>query len=175
LLTIKARGFLELSAAPGSAAAAFVNVLSTDPAVINELNAEIKSGRVFLSLGGRRYRVNTGAGDQIGTPGAEGGVVTDALVYAQTPNGYIALRATTLAVGGQALFTADKPVSLAVREGTVLTLDYSAHEGTQLAFGLADRPTRVSLDGQDHGGWSYAAQTGLVIELPAGNGVIGIR
>jgi hypothetical protein len=175
LLTMKARGFLELRTALGSGTTTFVNVLSTDPSVMNGLNTEIKSGRVVLSLGGRRYHINTGAGNHVGAPVADGDIVTDALVYSKTPNGYIAMRATTLAVSGEALFTADKPLSVAVREGAVLTLDYSAHERTKLAFGLPGSPERVSLGGKNHGSWSYAPQTGLVIELAAGNGVLGIR
>jgi len=150
-------------------------VLSTDPSVMNGLNADIKSGRLVLSLGERRYHINTGAGNLYGAPVTEGDVATDALVYAKTTNGYIAMRATTLQVGGETLFTADKPVSIAVREGEILTLDYSAHEGTKLAFRLPGSPERVSLDGENHPSWSYGPETGLVIELGAENGVLGIR
>ena len=48
-------------------ATTFVNVLSTEPSVMSGLDAELKSGRIVLSLGGRRYHINTGAADHIGS------------------------------------------------------------------------------------------------------------
>ena len=175
VLNMKARGFLELCAALGSGATTFVNVLSTDSSVMSGLNGETKSGRTVLSLGERRYRIDTSAGNRVGTPVTEGDVVTDALVYSKTPNGHIAMRVTKLEVGGQTLFTADKPICIAIQEGAVLTLDYSAHEEMKLALRLLGRPKLVFLDGQDHRNWSYSPETGLVIEIPAGRGVLGIR
>jgi len=173
-LAMKARGFLELSTKLAGRATTFVNVLSTDPSVISGLDAEMKSGLVVLSIGGRRYHINTGIANDDGIRAAEGDAASDALVYARTPNGYIAMRATTLEVRGGRVFTAGKPISIAIREGPVPAIAYSAHEETKLTLALPHRPERVSLDGEDLDSWSFAPQTGLVIGLPAGNGVLRI-
>ena len=175
VLKMKARGFLELSTTLRNGATTFVNVLSADPSVMSGLDAEIKSGRVVLRFGGRRYHINTGAANHTGNRMEEGDVISDALVYSRTPNGYIAMRATMLEVSGETLFAADKPVSIAVQQGAVLSVGYSAHEGTKLVIALPDRPKRISLDGEFLDSWSFAPETGLVIGLTAGNGVLRIR
>jgi len=173
-LAMKARGFLRLSAALGGGITTFVNVLSTDPAVMSGLNGQTKDGCVVLALGERSYMINTAAENSAGAQYTEGEVTTDALVYSKTANGYIAMRATQLEVGGETLFTADKPVSIAVAEGAGLTLDYSAHEVTQLIVRLSSEPQLVSLDGEKYLGWTYSPETGLIIELCAGKGLVEI-
>jgi len=175
VLKMKTRGFLELYPTLRNGAVTFVNVLSTDPSVMSGLDAAIKSDRVVLSLGGRRYHIDTDAADHSGSRIEEDDVATDALIYSRTPYGYIAMRATTLEVSGAALFTADRPVSIAVRKGAVLTVGYSAHEETQLVIALPDSPERISLAGKLFDGWRFAPETGLVLKLPAGHGVLRIR
>jgi len=175
VLKMKTRGFLEFYPTLRNGAITFVNVLSTDPSVMSGLDAAIKSDRVVLSLGGRRYHIDRDATDHLGSRIEEDDVATDALVYSRTPNGYIAMRATRLEIRGAALFTADMPVSIAVRKGAVLTVGYSAHERTQLVIALPDSPERISLDGKLFDGWSFAPETGLAVGLPAGRGVLQIR
>ncbi len=174
-LTMKARGFLHLSAPVGDGARTFVNVMSTDSSAMSKLDARTKNGCVTLSIAGRTYYVNTSAGNPSGDPFTEGDVTTDALVYAKTGNGYIAMRATKLEVGGATMFASDRPVSICFDEGAALSIDYTAHEGAVLTFRLSSKPQLVTINGERFRNWTFSAKNGLVINLPAGTGVIGIR
>lgn len=176
-VTMKARGYLQLSVnlEEGKELRAIVNVLSTDSEILANLNERTYNDHIVLTIGGRAYCINTASGVPNLNAYTEASVTTDALVYAKTDDGYIAMRATSLVMDGETLFKADKPVSLVFRDGAVMTLDYSAQEKTSLLFLISSKPKLISIDGEKFRNWRYSKKSGLSMELPAGNGVIGIK
>lgn len=173
-VTMKARGYLKLTAGLGGSGTAIVNVLSTDNQVLNALNPKKESGVTTLTVNGTSYAINTSAGHPAGAEYTVGTAATDALVYARTSAGYIAMRATKLTVDGKSLFTSDKPVSVSFRDGDVMTFDYDAHDGARLAVALSSKPKIVTLNGEKFRAWDYAKGV-LTINLAAGSGTIGVR
>ena len=174
-VTMRARGFLHQSVKLDGGATAVVNVLTTDNAIMSGLDARVRDGHTVLTIGGRQYFINTSATDPVGETFTEGAVTTDALVYATTDDGYMAMRTTSLESGGETLLSSDKPVSVVFRDGEVMTIDYSVHEPAKLVFKLSSKPKLVSLDGERYREWTFDKKSGLTVNLPAGRGVIGIR
>jgi len=176
-VTMKARGYLKLTVPlkGGGERITVVNVLTTDAAVIEGLDDSSYEDHAVVTIGDTEYCINTSPA----VPGhgayTEGEVSTDALVYARTRDGYIAMRATRLEMNGETLFEADKPVSVEFRDGEIMTLSYSAGEETTLTFKVSSKPRLVSLDGGKFRDWKYRKDRGLTLNLPAGGGTIGIK
>ncbi|MCE5251585.1 heparinase II/III-family protein, partial [bacterium] len=171
---MKARGFLRLSADLGQdgGAATVVTVMTTDRAVMDGLNDRTAPDHAVLSAGETGFFINTARGGMY----TEGSVTTDALVIAAGPKETIAMRATMVDLQGEMFLRADKPVSVVYRrDGVVKTLSCSAFEPTRITMALDSKPGRVLLNGVPFKGWKYSKKDGVVIELPAGESVIGIK
>ncbi len=151
-ITMKARGFLELSAPVREDRAAFVNVLGTDEELIDGARAERVAGGLKLTAGNGAWILNT-----------DGGVVkagdteTDAIIFGPGTTGFLALRATMAALGGKPLFEATKPVSLSMdgRSGATI-LAYSAAETSDVALSLRKKPGFVKAADGKPVSWSFA-------------------
>lgn len=176
-ITMKKRGFLQQSSTldTGHERRTFVNILSTDSAIIAGLNEKMYDDHGVLSIGGSEYYINTSCGALDPKTYKEGSAETDALVYASIPGGYIAMRATRLVLNGETLFSTDKPVSLVFKDGEIMSITYSAAVDTKLSFKLSSSPKLVSLNGERYRDWKYSEKSGLSMELTAGSGVVGIR
>jgi hypothetical protein len=170
-ITMKARGYLQLSAGLGSNPVTVVNVLSTDEPLASSLQAENGSGFSAFSLGGIQYVVNTSGGKRF----TRGEVETDALVHAIGPDGFLALRASTLVQKGRTLFSTDKPVNLRFRGDAAQKLSYAAPDGADLALRLGARPKQVILNGQRIRTWKFDAKSDLRLRLEPGEGTIEFR
>ena len=168
-LTMKPRGYLQLTSDLGWAGetTTFINVLSTDSAVFSSLNERVFDDHALMTLGGRDYYVNKTEG-QLYT---DGGVTTDALVYAATSDGYLAARATTLVVDGVTLFAANKPVSLAVGEGEPAVICYSSEETVNLKLRLMKKQKKTLINETPVKGVKYR-DGNVTLSLPQGNGEI---
>ncbi|MBT4485344.1 MAG: hypothetical protein HOC71_16880, partial [Candidatus Latescibacteria bacterium] len=175
-ITMKSRGFLQLTAElnGNTRETTFVNVLSTDSTLMANLNEKNYSDHAVISINGAEYYINTSNGATAGKAFTEGMITTDALVYSLRPEGYIAIRATNLEVEGEKLFSSEKPISLVIRDSTIMTIGYSASEQTELWLKFTSKPKRVTLDGNKYRDWKYSRKSGLRLELPAGSGMIGI-
>ncbi len=172
-LTMKARGFLQLSAnlGNGSESTTFVNVLSTDDDIISALNDRKFSDHIILTVGTTEYIINTAVEKQY----SEGSITTDALVYAEKPNGYCAMRVKNLTIDSDVLLNSESPVSIEFEEGTIKTVTYSAPEKTNVTLKIGMKPKGITLNGMKYKNWKYTQKRGLSIILPAGEGVVGIR
>ena len=166
-VTMKARGFLQLSAGFESGAVTFVNVLSTDDSVISGLREYNHDGHVSFSIGSKDYCVNTSQGKEV----IQDGVTTDALVYATLNGGFLAMRATKVSIDGIMRMSVDNPVSVVLQGGRIL---YSAEKASTLKLGMDSVPKSVTMDGQKITGWKYADKE-FTIDLEAGSGEITIE
>ena len=167
-VTMKARGFLQLTAPLEGGAATVVNVLSTDESVFSQLRERSSGASTELTLGNIRYAIKTSPGKDIRFDD----VVTDALVYANLDGGFLAFRATKVEKGSGSVLTADKPVSVVFKNGWI---DYSAAENTGLKLKLDSKPGRVVVNGEKVNGWTFDKQQMLTITLTAGSGTVEIQ
>ncbi|MHB9028288.1 MAG: heparinase II/III domain-containing protein, partial [Candidatus Latescibacterota bacterium] len=170
-ITMKARGYLQLTADLGNNPVTVINVLSTDESMVSSLREESGSGSSAFSHGGMQYVVNASGGKRF----SRGDVETDALVHAIRQDGFIALRASALAQKGRALFSTNQPVNLQFLGGATPKLLYAAPEGANLTLHLGARPKQVLLDGQQIRNWKYDAKSGLRLRLGPGEGTLEIR
>lgn len=167
-LTMKARGYLQLSANLGNSPLTLVNVLTTDARVVSGLNAEQGVSSTAFTYGGTRYVVNrTG-----GKPFSGGGVETDALVHAVRPDGFIAFRVSSFTRDGKMLFAADRTID-AELNGNVLR--YAAPDGAMVTLAVAAKPKQVMVNGQRTRDWTYTPASGLQIVLTPGEGTVAVR
>jgi len=171
-ITMRARGFLQLTARLPERGATVVNVMSTDGAVMGGLNERSLDGYTVVDIAGREYAVKT-------TPRGSfvyDGMRTDALVLSgYGDGGYFAGCATVLTVAGEPVFRSDRPVSVTVKTGDTTTVAYSAREKTRLVLSRMDKPRLVTLDGERFGNWRFDRRDGLALDLDAGTGAIEIR
>ncbi|MFC1608072.1 heparinase II/III family protein, partial [Candidatus Latescibacterota bacterium] len=167
-VTMKARGFLQLSAGLGSEPTVFVNVLSTDQKALSQISERIFDDHICLSVR-NLYCINTTGGQDF----TEKELTTDALVYATLSNdpranGYRAMRTTKVVVAGETILRSDKPVSVVSRYSS---FQYTAAEDVKIAVKLNAKPAMVSLDGEKITGWRY--NNGMLsMSLSAGSGVL---
>ena len=122
-------------------------------------------------MNGGDYFINTSRNSLF----SQGSVTTDALVYNERGDGFVALRVTVVKIDGRTLVNSDIPVSLEFMPGAVTKIKYSASETTRLKLLLDSEPERVSLNGEKITAWSYNKKDGLIIEIPADEGEILLR
>jgi hypothetical protein len=160
-ITMKARGFLELTAGVENGRSGFSHILSTDKEAISGLKAGGDANVIDLTLGGVQYFINKTEGLAVQAGSAE----TDALVFSRLPDGFIAARASSVKDNGQLLIKASNLASIAFRKkGRALMLSFSAPEGTRLEIFTGIKPTALRLNQQAHRRWEF--QDGWVIISP---------
>ena len=119
---MKKRGFFELSGKFDSddGKITFVNVLTTDTGRLNTLDERIYSDHTVVAYGERNICINTTLGKRY----REGSVETDALVFSEIKNGFVALRAQHVSLQGMPVISVDRPVSIEFRNGAIKTFSY---------------------------------------------------
>ncbi len=169
-ITMRARGFLELAAPVQNGAAGFVNVLSTDAEIVSGLTSAARSGYEEVSIAGSRYLLGTAEGRSFEADG----IMTDALVFHKTSNGFLAARATRVEENGLALLRSDRRGSFAVAgRDKGPKISYAAPDGARLEIPASRRPRSVVSGPKTGVKWEY--RNGMVgIDLPAGEGTIEI-
>jgi hypothetical protein len=169
-ITMKARGFLELAAPVQNGAAGFINLLSTDAEIVSGLDAVAKSGHEEVTIAGSRYFLDTAEGRSYEADG----VMTDALVFRKTSDGFLAARATRVEENGRALLRSDRRGSFSVSGGGKgLKISYAAPDGARLEIPAARSPRSVVIGPKTGINWKY--RNGMIgIELAAGEGTIKI-
>ena len=170
---MKARGFLQLTSDLDDSrqGTTFINVLSTDNGVMSTLNGKTYADHAVISVNGGDYFINTSRNSLF----SQGSVTTDALVYSERGDGFVALRVTVVKIDGRNMVNSDNPVSLEFIPGAVTKINYSASETTRLKLMLDSEPERVSLNGERITAWSYNKKDELDIVIPAGEGEILLR
>ena len=167
-LSMKARGFLERSLAVDHGVVTSVHLLSTDRELVENSKAEQAPDHIAWSLEGTRYLVNTSSNGTI----SEDGVVTDAIVYADTPSGRIVLHATKLELSGTMELIADAPLSLVLVDAGFV---FSSSQPTRLTIHRDHEPREVLVQGNVVRDWTYGSAGELTIMLPEGNGRVELR
>ncbi|MBN1292866.1 MAG: heparinase II/III family protein [Candidatus Latescibacteria bacterium] len=167
---MKARGFLQLSTdiGNGNGGTTFVNLLSTDETLNNSLTCTNKSDHCIVTANGCDYYINTSCGKKY----TDTSVNTDALIYFETDNGYKAMRVSHIAVNGNTLFSADKPVSVEYTEGTQGRIKWSASETIQIKLLLDIKPKQVLVNDKPFKKWSFSDKNEFEIKLSRGRGEI---
>ncbi len=174
-VTMRPRGYLAYTVPLPKGGTVLVNVLTTDAALADTLAPDSGEGFVSVVLQGMRYRVNITppAGDRTWTDGT---LASDALLYAENSDGWLAMRATRITLDGDTVLAADRPVSIRCREGDVALFEYASAEPVRLTLGFAVPPRVVTLDGNRVRGWKYDDDRHeFTLDLPAGRGVLGLK
>ena len=167
---LKSRGFLQLTAELGGECTTFINVLSTDNDLISNLDTITSPDHVAIAIGNTTYYVNTSNG-KIYT---DKDLTTDALVYAGTKEGFVAMRVTKLVSNGETILRSDNPICIAFKDGKVKKINYSASQKTKMTLKIISEPREIITDGKKLNTWEYDKKKGLTFTLPDGTGVIEI-
>jgi hypothetical protein len=170
-VTMKARGFLQLSADLGKSPLLFMNVLTADPSVISGLNEKVSPESIAFTSQGNTWFVNTAEGKKYSAADA----LTDAMIYSPVSGGFRAVRVTSVSRNGAALFSSDKPVSIDFRSGGTKSIRYSASEKAQVSIPASSRPAIITLNGNKFDSWKWDRKNGLTVTMEAGEGTLVIK
>jgi hypothetical protein len=164
-LTMKARGFLQLTSDITEGTVQVINIMSTDQApvagaALNDRGAHLEleiDGRLFLI----RHLPDGGGFDARGEH-------IDADLFWRSGRALRALRASEIREGDRLVFRADQPVSLALETNAgSTTLSVSAAGESTLCLSRPSRPRRVERNGIPIRGWSWAEGL-LTLKVPRG-------
>ena len=126
-ITMKARGFLELSAGVREGAAGFVNILSTDEQLMRSVQSTQRPACLELSIGGMSYFV----GQKEGVEYEADGCRTDALVFHRDAAGFLAAEASRIYQAGRPLIESSRRATFRYSEtGGRLVVAFSVPEKT---------------------------------------------
>ncbi|MBN1293771.1 MAG: heparinase II/III family protein, partial [Candidatus Latescibacteria bacterium] len=89
-VTMKARGFIQLSTDLKPEVTTFVNVLTTDEHILASLDEQRYGDHAKVTVGNRTYLINTTGNNRY----SDGEVSTDALIYTVQDDGFMAMRTT---------------------------------------------------------------------------------
>jgi len=161
-LTMKARGFLEVSTALRDGAFQLVNVISTDGRLAAGASLADRGKYLELAVDGRRFLVRRVEGGQFE---AEGWLV-DADLFSESQGTIRALRVSEIRTGADLVFRADSPVSLAVEAGErpATLLIWAAKEST-VQIACSSRPARIEREGRRLEGWTWSKGI-LTLKVP---------
>lgn len=161
-LTMKARGFLQVSTALKDGAFQTVHIMSTDGPLAADASLADRGPYLELGAGGRRFwlrRIKAGPFE------AEGWVV-DADLFSERNGSLRALRVSEIRRGENPIFRSDSPVSLAVdsksRPGTVLIW---APKEARVQFACSSRPKRAEKNGRPAEDWTWTRGV-LTLKVP---------
>lgn len=169
-LTMKMRGFLQLSTALQDGAFQFVNIMSTDSRLVGGASLTDRGKYFELAVDGRKFLVRRVQGGPIETDGW----LVDADIFSETGGVMRGLRASEIRKGTVPVFRSDSPVSFAVdvrdRPGALLTW---AGKEAKVELACADRPARIEREGRALSGWTWSKGL-LTLRVPADFSKIGI-
>ncbi len=169
-ITMKARGFLELSTRPIDGKCTFINILGTEPEMTVGLKATKHTGFLEISADQGQYAIS----DHPGSLYKCGEFETDASVFGRISEALLVLHGTSLSVQGRPVLKAKAPASLClVQTSREIRLDFSSFSGTEIELRTGKKPQSLLLGETSIRDWNY--QNGLVaVRLPAGEGSLKI-
>jgi len=151
-ITMRARGFLELSTEIQDGAAQFLNLLTTDEAALDALELSPDQGCLEINLKEKRIWVARASADLLKAEDYE----TDAQVMAQMSNHLLLLRATFLREKGELLLRTDSPSSLRLqREENRIKLDFSSLSAGHVDLRTGWKPKTIRLEPAAKVLWKY--------------------
>jgi len=152
-LTMKARGFLQVSTALKDGAFQAVHIMTTDGRLAGEASLADRGKYLELAAGGRHFFVRRVQGG----PYEADGWLVDADLFSETGGAIRALRALEIKQGANPIFRAGSPVSLAFDAGAkpAALLVWAAKE-TIVEMACSSRPARVERDGRRVEGWAWS-------------------
>lgn len=170
-ITMRARGFLELSAEIQDGAAQFLNLLTTDVALLETVRLSPRENCLEVCVGERKIWVLASVANLLITEDYE----TDAEILAQMSPYLLLLSATFLKEKGEPLLRTDSPSNLRLRkEKSRLELDFSSLSARRIDIQTGWKPKRVRLQPGAKSSWKY--EDGYVrLSLPWLEGKITIE
>jgi hypothetical protein len=170
-LTMKARGFFQLTADITEGTVQVLNIMSTDEASVAGVALNDRGNHLELEIDGRLFLIRR--------PGGGGGFDADgqridADLFWRSGRALRALRASEIREGDRLIFRADQPVSLALETNVgSTTLSVSAAGESTLRLSCASRPRRVERNGIPIRSWSWAGRL-LTLKVPGGQSLTKI-
>ncbi len=170
-ITMKARGFLELSTEVRDGAAQFLNILTTDTSIADAVQTSAGRGCLELTVGEKRFWVGEAGSSLYQVKDFE----TDAHILGEMSQGLLILQATALKEKGRPILQADRRASFLLRrEGQKIELDFSSSESIELDLWTGWKPRAIHFQPGATAAWSY--KNGMVqISLPLTEGKIIIE
>jgi hypothetical protein len=151
-MTMRARGFLELTADLKEGKAGFVHVLSTDRSLMEKVEEKISGDTVDLKIDERNYSISLKEGALRQAQSYE----TDALLFSESQEGFLAGRTQRVLKERRDVLSADKPISLqlAIDDKEIMLL-YSALQETAIRISASRKPKGVLLNGKSFSEWKW--------------------
>jgi hypothetical protein len=167
-ITMKARGFLELSTAVENGRAAFLNVLGTDSEAVSKCSAADRSTYLEVSIAASIYYLGKADGQSYRVDGLE----TDARIFSRRPDGYLAAGVCVVKYPGLPGLRSDQRASFLIKTGErQIEVGYSTSRPTRLEVSIGRRPKAVRLNGKALAEWSYG-EGNVALTLAAAEGTI---
>jgi hypothetical protein len=161
-ITMKARGFLQLSAGIEGGLVQFINLMGTDSSLVSGAGLADRGPYFELQAGGRRYLVKKPGSARFE---ADGWVIA-ADLFSQKDGGIRALRVTEIQEDSRPIFRSDSPVSLAMeKQKKSLTFSTWARRKSRVEIVSPSKPRAVERNGRLFQPWSWA-KGAVLLEIP---------
>jgi len=151
-ITMRARGFLELSTEVENGAAQFLNVLTTEGKALEALKIISGPNYLEISLGTRKFWVSKPTEQYLKT----GDYETDAHILSQSAQGLLLLQAKVLKERGNLVLQADLPSGFVLKKEEHKTeLKFSSSWPNRLKIWTKEKPRKVRLEPETTAEWNY--------------------
>jgi hypothetical protein len=164
-ITMTARGFLQLTTDSNS----FINILTTENNIISNLDVKNTNDYTQFKIDNNIYFVNNREEKLVNI----GNIKTDALIYSSQKDAFMALKVKQIFKGSKNFFTAHSRISIAVKQGKITTVKYSAPQRTKINFYANTKPQKIEFDGKLVTNWKYD-KLSIRLNISEGEGVIRI-
>jgi hypothetical protein len=168
-ITMKAKGFLQLTSHLKPEGITWINLLTTDKDIIANLNVKKSISYTLLRIDNNSYLINK----VVGKSYKFDNIKTDALIYSSQKDSYTAFKVKYLYKGENKIVEASSPISITVDNNRKPTIKYSASKRTKMHFFLKNKPHAIELNGKKIDAWIYKYPF-LEFNILKGNGIIRI-
>jgi hypothetical protein len=168
-ITMKARGFLQLTSGFDDGRCDFIDVLTADRELGRNIEFADRGGFFELKIGGQTYFLSRRSGLTYGIREVQ----TDAFLLTRVKNTWQAMRTSRVSKSGRLVFEANRPLSFVLEENEKgLRLRTSSSRPARVQINCPARPKTVEVDGKAVARWQFKDSL-LGLDIPEGGA--GIR
>ncbi len=163
-ITMKARGFLQLTSGLDKGRCDFINILTTDKELCRKIEFAERDEVYELKVDAKSYLLSR----RSGLTYRAGDIETDAFLLSRTDTTWQAMRMTRLSEGGRLIVGADHPLSIVLEANEKnLRLRTSASSPARVQLHCPARPRTVEMNGQAVRTWQFRDSI-LRLSIPEG-------
>jgi hypothetical protein len=170
-ITMKARGFLQLTSGLEEGRCDFINILTTDRELSRKIEFSERDEFFELKVDGKAYILSR----RSGLAYRAGEVETDAFLLSRADNTWQAMRASRVSDAGRLIVGADLPLSFVLEANEKsLRLRTSASSPARVQLHCPRRPMTVEMNGQAVRTWEFKDSI-LRLAIPEGGADIQVN